>query len=112
MSKALLVHKDTRILNVTRGFRLRFNQARKAVEQCACEWVEVGISIRDLTLQESIAARAQQAKDREPLPFAEVPGLSFEAPTGQAGAHRQSRRLAYEAALFVENPSAYSGCQA
>lgn len=112
MSKALLVHKDTRILNVTRGFRLRFNQARKAVEQCACEWVEVGLTIRDLTLAESIAARAQQAKDREPLPFAEVPGLSFEAPTGGAGAHRQSRRLAYEAALFVENPSTYSGCQA
>lgn len=101
------MQKDTRVLNLSRGFRLRFNQARKAVENCACEWVEVGISIRDLTLQESIAARAQLAKDREPLPFAEVPGLSFEPATGQAGAHRQSRRLAYEAALFVENPSAY-----
>lgn len=95
------------VLNVSRGYRLRFNQARRAVDQCAAEWVEVGVSIRDLTLQESVAARAQQAKDREPLPFAEVPGLSFEPATGQAGAHRQSRRLAYEAAIFVENPSAY-----
>lgn len=99
--------KDTRVVNLTRSTRLRFNQARKGVENCAWAWVEVGVSVRDLTLRESIAARAQQAKDREPLPFAEVPGLSFEAPMGQAGAHRQSRRLAYEAALFVENPSAY-----
>lgn len=101
------MQKDTRVLNVTRGYRLRFNQARKAVENCACAWVDIGVSIRDLSLAESISVRAQQAKDREPLPFAEVPGLSFEPATGQAGAHRQSRRLAYEAALFVENPSAY-----
>lgn len=101
------MQKDTRVTNLTTGHRLRFNQARRAVENCDCAWVVVGESVRSLTLAEAIAGRAQQAKDREPLPFAEVPGLSFEAPTGGAGAHRQSRRLAYEAALFVENPAAY-----
>lgn len=106
------MQKDTRVTNISNGQRLKFNRARRAVDNCEVVWVEVGVSVRCLNLPESIAARAQQEKDREPLPFAEMPGLSFEAPTGGAGAHRQSRRLAYEAALFVENPSTYSGCQA
>jgi hypothetical protein len=93
--------KDLRVLNITRGFRLRSNQARKAVDNCACAWVEPGISVRDLTLSESIQARMQQAKDREPLPYAEVHGLRFDPPTGAAGASRQSRLLAYEASVFV-----------
>lgn len=106
--------KDTRVLNITRGFHLRFNQARKAVENCACEWVELGVSIRDLTLVESITARAVQAKNREPLPFAEIHGLRFDPVVGGAAAHRQSRLLAYEAALFVEDmaTSGYSGMSA
>lgn len=95
--------QDPRVLNITRGFRLRFNQARKAVENCACAWVDVGISIRDLTLAESIAARSQQAKDREPLPYAEVHGLTFSPAPGTDRAHRESRVLAYEASLFVED---------
>jgi hypothetical protein len=90
------------VFNITRGFRLRFNQACRAVENCACAWVEVGVSIRDLTLAESIAARTQQAKDREPLPYSEVHGLRFDPPSGTAGAEWQSRLLAYEASLFVE----------
>jgi hypothetical protein len=94
--------KDLRVLNVTTGFRLRFNQARRAVENCDCAWVVVGESVRSLTLAESIAARTQQAKDREPLPYSEVHGLRFDPPSGTAGAEWQSRLLAYEASLFVE----------
>lgn len=96
--------KDPRVLNITRSFRLRFNQARKAVENCACAWVEYGVTVRDLTLSESITARVQQAKDREPLPYAEVHGLRFDPPIGMDGAHRQSRLLAYEASLFAGSP--------
>lgn len=96
---------DSRVFNITRGFRLRFNQARKAVENCACAWVEHGVSIRDLTLAESIAARAQQAKDREPLPYAELFSLRFEGPKGTEGATRESKRLVYEAVLFAEGYS-------
>jgi hypothetical protein len=93
--------KAPSVFNATRGFYLRSNQARKAVENCACSWIEYGVSVRDLTLAESIAARVQQAKDREPLPYSEVHGLRFEPPFGTAGAEWQSRLLAYEATLFV-----------
>jgi hypothetical protein len=97
------MHPDPRVLNVTRGFRLRLNQASKAVENCACAWVEPGVSIRDLTLAEAIQARVQQAQTREPLPYAEVHGLRFDPPYGTAGAEWQSRLLAYEASVFVSS---------
>lgn len=64
-----------RVINLTRGFRLKFNQAEKSVEACAAAWVEYGVSLRDLTLAEAIAARNAQAKLREPMPFAEIHGL-------------------------------------
>jgi hypothetical protein len=91
------------VLNVTRGFYLRQTRARKAVENCACAWVDHGVTVRDLTLAESIHARSQQAKDREPLPYAEVHGLRFDPPMGKAGAEWHSRLLAYEASVFVED---------
>src|ERR1700757_2923239 len=95
--------KTLSVLNVSRGYSVRLNQARKAVEVCACAWVEPGVSIRDLTLRESIAARGEQAKLRESLPYAEVHGLTFEAPRGRDAATRASRLLAYEASLFVDH---------
>jgi hypothetical protein len=93
--------KTLSVFNVTRGYSVRLNQARRAVDNCACAWVEKGVSVRDLTLAESIAARALQAKNREPLPYAEIPGLRFEVPPVMNGAEWQSRLLAYEASLFV-----------
>ncbi len=95
--------KDTRVLNVTRGFHLRFNQACRAVENCACEWVEVGVSVRSLTLQESIAARAKQAANREPLPFSELPNLRYEPQARGERAYWESRVLSYEAAIFAQD---------
>lgn len=97
------------VFNVTRGFYLRLNQARKAVENCAVAWVEYGVSVRDLTLAEAIAARVQQAKQREPLPYAEVFGLKFEVPAKMNGAEWQSRLLAYEATLFADDVTRISG---
>jgi len=75
-----LMAEDSRILNITRGFRLKRSQAYRALENGACAWVEVGVSVRDLTLAESIAVRNQQAKMREPLVYAEIPGLVFDGP--------------------------------
>lgn len=72
------MQKDPRILNITRGFRLKPSQAYRAIENCACEWVDIGVSVRDLTLAESIQARNVQAKDREPLANAEIPGIMFD----------------------------------
>ena len=36
--------------------------------------------MRDMTLAESIAFRNEQAKIREPLEWAEIPGLKYEGP--------------------------------
>lgn len=72
--------QDPRIFNITRGFRLKRSQAYRAIENGACAWVEVGVSLRDLNLAESIAARNEQARLREPLEWAEIPGLVFDGP--------------------------------
>jgi len=85
---------DTRILNITRGFRLKPSQALRAIENCSCVWVEVGISVRDLTLAESIQARNVQAKQREPLAHAEIPGLVFDG--------QRNTQLIRDAHVFFE----------
>ncbi len=73
--------QDTRIFNVTRGFRMKHKQALRAIEQCACAWVEYGKTIRDLTIAEAIQARNTQAAERDPLPNCELPGIIFQQPT-------------------------------
>jgi hypothetical protein len=72
--------QDPRILNVTRNFRLKRSQAERAVREGACVWVEYGVSVRSATIAESIAYRNEQARVREPLANAEIPGLVFEIP--------------------------------
>lgn len=79
---------------------MKFNQAITAIENCACAWVEAGKSIRDLTLSESIQARNQQAKDREPLPSSEIPGIRYEMPLGAKDAAMRYE-LVKAASVFV-----------
>jgi hypothetical protein len=69
----------TRVLNVTRNFRMKFRQAEKAVENCACQWEEYGVAVRDLTVAEAIAARNRQATEqqRNVMPDAELPNRIF-----------------------------------
>lgn len=86
----------TRVLNVTRNFRMKFRQAEKAIENCACTWLDYGVTVRDLTLAESIKARNEQASRREPLARAELPNLTFQHP-GAA----QERQLAFQAQRFA-----------
>lgn len=66
-----------RVFNITRGFHLKRSQAERAIENCACVWIEYGVSVRDLTLAESIQVRNEQARVREPLAQAEIPGVTF-----------------------------------
>ena len=99
--------KNTRVLNLTRGFRLRFNQAARAVEQCAAAWVEYGVSIRDVTLAEAIALRNAQAARRVELAYAELPGLVYEPAIGGAEGYRVERRLAIEANQFAERGAVF-----
>ena len=93
--------KDTRILNITRGFRLKRNQAIKAVESCACAWVEFGVSVRDLTLAEAIAARNRRAAMRSPLPLEELPGCVYKPAPGKEAAARAEHLWAIAANQFA-----------
>lgn len=68
---------NTRVQNLTRNYSLKHKQALRAVENCACAWVEFGVSVRDLSLAESIVKRNEQARTREPLAFAELPSLIY-----------------------------------
>lgn len=72
---------------------MKGKQALHAVEQCVCEWVEYGISIRDLTIAEALAKRNEQAAIREPLAAAEIPGLIYEPCASAVAADRQSHAL-------------------
>lgn len=92
---------NTRILNLTRGYTVKRNQALRAVENCAAVWVQFGVSIRDLNAAESIAARNEQARMREPLPFAECPGLVYRPAEKDQAATRHEYQLAREANQFA-----------
>jgi len=72
---------NKRILNITRNYWLKPSQAFRGIENCSCVWLEEGVSVRDLSLAESIAARNVQAKVREPLSVAEIPGITFDRET-------------------------------
>ena len=70
-----------KIVNITRGLHWKFRRAERAVFECACAWVQYGVSVRDLNLAESIQMRNKQAADREPLAYAEIPGLVYSGST-------------------------------
>lgn len=70
---------------------------------CAATWVDEGVSIRNLTLPESIAARNEQARLREPLEFAEIHGLRFDPPASGVSATRREGKLLWAAHDFVMN---------
>lgn len=72
--------QSPRILNITRKYHLKPSQAQRAIDECSAVWVAPGISIRDLNLAESIAARNEQAKTRDPLPGMEIPGIIYKQP--------------------------------
>lgn len=92
---------NTHVYNQTRRFHMRHSQAAKAVDACACAWVQFGVSVRDLTLAEAIQARFKQAALREPLPFAELPGLHYEPALGREELARTQCVVAREAASFA-----------
>lgn len=92
---------NNRVLNVTRGFTLKQKQAERAISQFACAWVEYGLSVRSLTLAESIAARIEHAQRAEPIAHAELPGLMFEPPSIDRAKSYERRQLVFAANRFV-----------
>lgn len=71
------------------------------MENCAAIWLEEGVSIRSMTIAESIKARNEQARMREPLPYAEIHGLRFDPPVSGVVATRGEGRLMWEAHQFA-----------
>ena len=94
--------KTLSVFNVTSGKRLKFRQAERLVEEDRiCAWVEKPRTIRTLNLAEQIAARNEAARMREPLEYAELPGLRFDHPGARHEAMMagQAVRFAAECAL-------------
>ena len=97
-----------RILNVTNSFRMKRTRAEREIEECSVAWVEVGVSVRNLTYAEAIVARREQVKVsvklallREPLPSAEIPDVLYEPSFYGTLATRSESRLIREANYFV-----------
>ena len=94
------MNNNHRVLNVSRGFTLKHKQALRAIDNCAAAWVEIGKTIRDLTLAEAISARNKQATQREPLEFTEVHGLRYEPAASGIAQTREGFGLSREANRF------------
>ena len=92
---------NTRISHA-RGFTLKAKQAIKAVAEGAAVWVVYGESIRQATFAESIAARNVQAKEREPIANAEIPGLIFKQPANSLISAHERRELVIAANQLCE----------
>lgn len=91
------------VLNESRGIRLSYDLAVQAVEACACKWVKEGRIIRNLTRDEAIAARNEQARVahlRERTPV-ELPRVVFKPPEYAQAATRQELRIAADADKFM-----------
>lgn len=95
----------TRVLHIERGFRMSKNYAEQVMrDHCSIAWVVKGETIRDTTNEERIALRAEQAqkaKLQEPMPYAEIPGYSFDPPASGLAAHRAGFKLIRAAHEFV-----------
>ena len=97
----------SRIVNLTNGHRYKFNQAKRLVEdQCACAWVQYGVSVRELTVDEMVKARSEQARLREPLPYKEIHGLRYEPSARGVEASRREGLLVFQAHQFVAEHAA------
>jgi hypothetical protein len=98
---------STRIVNLSNGHRYKFNQAKRLVEQqCALAWVQYGVSVRELTVEEMVKARSEQIRLQEPLPYAEVHGLRYDPSASGIEASRRERGLIWEAHDFLRSVAA------
>lgn len=112
---------SARVINLSTGQRIKRSQARNRVEQCLCVWVDEGFTVRDLSREERMTARSNQAqepkglvywvegKDGKPVAkplFAEIPGVVFmPAPNDEAATQREYE-LAVEANRFAAEAAA------
>ncbi|MGP8271831.1 MAG: hypothetical protein ACLQLH_17340 [Terracidiphilus sp.] len=91
-----------RVFNESRRFYMTHKKAAERVESCACAWVEFGKSVRDLTFAEAVASRNHRASLMERLPFAELPGLTYEPAAGREASARNERVVRLHADKFAQ----------
>jgi hypothetical protein len=91
--------KRPKVVNITNGHRVKLTQATMAVQNCAAAWVEFGVSIRNLTVAEAIAARNIQARRNlsASLPAAELLECIYEPAPENEASHKEEIRLMREA---------------
>src|SRR4051812_6513707 len=93
---------NRRLFNTTRQYWVNRKEALKGFDRCAYCWDENKPDcIRDMTIAEQLLARNAQAKLREPLEYAELPGIVFRPPVGQEKANNASGILVWEAHKFL-----------
>ena len=92
------------VFNVTRNYWIKRKHALKGIEDdCTLAWVVERETVRDLTLAEQIAARNEQARRREPLPYAEVAGLRYDPCASGVAATRRENSLLWAAHDFMRS---------
>ena len=84
---------SARVCNIANGFPMKLSKIRRRVEQCLSTFVDDNGDTkreteyyRDLSLAETVRARSEQARLREPLEYAELPGLRFDHPAARVEA--------------------------
>lgn len=101
MLKNIRVSRNIRVRHATSGFAMKYGDVEKGIAACALAWVVKGISFRNLTEGEAIAARNARAGKMEPLALAEIYGVVFEPPERATAAFRAEMEMAWEARRFA-----------
>lgn len=88
---------QTKVMNLTSGLRIKRSQARNRVEQGLSAWVDENFTIRDLSLAEMMAVRAEQSRRRAPIASAEIPGIKVTGIVQDFALIRAANQYAQEA---------------
>lgn len=90
-----------KILNITNQCWYKRGHVERMLDDCSVGWLERGVSIRNLTPDESRAAKLNRIAGsdwlNDPLPYRERPGLRFDPPSSGVPATRREGILAWEA---------------
>src|SRR5512146_2753181 len=101
-----MARHNHRVLNLTRRCHIKLSQAVARIEAHTCEWVERGVSFRELTLSEVLAIRASQQEAARALPYRnlsnELPGLIFVPPEADRYKFRTRYPLLRQAAEMLQ----------
>jgi hypothetical protein len=94
-----------RVRHTERGFSMDKTFAEQVMrDHCSITWVVEGETIRDTSEEERLLLRAEQAQRQKlegPLPYAEIPGLTFQPPLSGVESTRESQTLIRHAHEFA-----------